>query len=123
MKQELYFDCSSEEAGGSLYRIEQLNAADCFLYRHSTYNEATDETKVFQTSYASFEDFWKALLKEDAQWAFRHPLYVHPEVRDFIKNELKSVDWGVQGDVKWQASHQRQWTKVLSDNNQYYNPL
>lgn len=123
MKQELYFDSSSEEAGGSLYRIQKPDGTFSFLYHHSTYDTANDETKVFQTPYAAFEDFWKALTKEDVHWAFQHALYVHPSLRLFIKAQLKNVDWAVQGDAKWQASHQRQWTKVLSDGEEYYNPL
>jgi hypothetical protein len=35
---------------------------------------------------------------------------------------LKTVNWKTQGDLKWQLSHQRQWTKVLSNPTDYYTP-
>lgn len=117
MKQELYFDISSETSGGSLYRLPDGS----FLWHYSTYDEEKDETKVFQAPYASFAAFWE-MLTRDAQWYYQHPLFVHPEVRAFVGGQLKDVNWLVQGDAKWQASHQRQWTKVLSDRPGYYDP-
>ena len=118
MKPELFFDISNEESGGSLYRQPDQS----FLWHHSTFNEAADETKVFKTTFASFADFWMHLTR-DAQWHYQHPLFVHPEVRPFVREQLRSVKWSVQGDAKWQISHQRQWTKVLNDRPGYYNPL
>jgi len=118
MKPELYFDISSEESGGSLYRQSDGR----FLWQHSTYDADRDETRAFSTYYPSFEMFWQALTK-DAQWYFQHPLFVHPEVREFVKKQLQNVNWQVQGNAKWQISHQRQWTKVLGGNADYYNPL
>jgi hypothetical protein len=118
MKPELYFDISSEESGGSLYRQPDQS----FLWHHSTYNDDEDETKVFKTTYPSFEAFWKALTT-DRQWYYQHPMFVHPEVRPFVGEQLKKADWSVQGDAKWQISHQKQWTKVLSDRPGYYNPI
>lgn len=115
MKPELYFDISTGEWGGSLYRQPDGS----FLWHHSTYNDDRDETKVFRTPYASFDAFWK-MITQDAAWYFQHPLFVHPEVRPFVREQLKGVNWSVQGDFKWQNSHQRQWTKVLSSGADYY---
>src|SRR5215469_15379618 len=111
MAKQLYFDISGTDSGGSLYRVEQTDGIS-FLYNHSVYNEASDEVTVYDTWYTSFEAFWK-MLTSDPQWYYRHPLFVHPEKREFVQEELKRVDWAVQGDKKWQESHQRQWRKVL----------
>ena len=121
MKDELYFDISSEESGGSLYRVTGTGKIS-FRYHHSTYDADRDETKLFQTAYESFEAFWKELTK-DPEWFYQHPLFVHPEVRGFIQSQLKKVNWEVQGDEKWQRSHQRQWDKVLTDPGSYYKPF
>lgn len=121
MKPELYFDINTEDSGGSLFRIQAPDGSLSFLYHHSTYNLDTDATDVFQTKYPSFEAFWQELTK-DKQWYYQHPLYVHPEQRAFVQEQLKSVNWNTQGDKKWQHSHQRQWTKVLSDPKDYYTP-
>src|SRR6478672_1702521 len=121
MKPELYFDINSETSGGSLYRMDQPDGRKSFLYHHSTYDPDTDDTKIFQTTYDSFDTFWQELTK-DKLWFYKHPLYVHPEQREFINEQLKKVNWKIQGDVKWQASHQRQWTKVLSAGTDYYSP-
>jgi hypothetical protein len=121
MKPELYFDINAEDSGGSLFRIKDPNGTFSFIYHHSTFDADTDATKVFQTEYPSFETFWQALTK-DKQWFYQHPLYVHPEQRAFVQEQLKNVNWKIQGDTKWQLSHQRQWTKVLSDPTDYYNP-
>ncbi|OLY91584.1 hypothetical protein SAMN05444008_103185 [Cnuella takakiae] len=115
MQQELYFDISKGESGGSLYRLPNGS----FSWQHSTHDEDRDETRVFTTAYASFAAFWQMLTK-DLHWYFQHPLFVHPEVRAFVGRQLESADWSVQGDFKWQQSHHRQWTKVLSDRSEYY---
>jgi hypothetical protein len=119
MPKELYFDISSEESGGSLYRITEAGGEVHFYFHHSTYDSDRDEVKVFENVYIDFAAFWKVLSK-DPQWYYLHPLFVHPEQRDFIKEQLKLVDWNVHPNKKWQESHQRQWKKVLSDPDTYY---
>ena len=119
MKKELYFDISNEAAGGSLYRLTGDNGSVGFQYQHSTYDENTDEVKVFDTPYADFTAWWK-MLTADARWYYQHPLFVHPEVRDFVRAQLAGVNWGVSPDRKWQESHQRQWKKVLEGGGSYY---
>ena len=119
MHRELYFDISSEESGGSLYRVTGEGVVPHFYYNHSTYDEKRDEVKVFETDYPDFATFWKELTK-DPQWFYRHPLFVHPEQRAFIREQLRGVNWAVHSNRKWQESHQRQWTKVLSDPGSYY---
>ena len=122
MQKELYIDISNEEAGGSLYRITNNNGAVSFYYNHSTYNSDTDELKVFETNYPNFPAFWEAVCK-GKHWHYLHPLFIHPEQREFIREQLKEVDWLVSGDKKWQESHQRQWKKVLQDPPEYYRSL
>jgi hypothetical protein len=117
----LYFDISSEESGGSLFQVQE-GSTSSFLYHHSTYNDDNDDMKVYQTAYPTFAAFWKELTK-DRHWFYQHPLFVHPDVRAFVQQQLQDVDWSVQGDFKWQDSHRKQWKKVLSDPGTYYNPL
>ena len=117
MTKELYFDISSENSGGSLYRMS--GAAQPFYYNHSTYDDDNDEVRVFEDWYPDFDSFWR-LLTKDKLWYYRHPLFVHPEQREFVREQLKGVDWAVHPDKKWQESHQRQWKKVLSDPETYY---
>jgi hypothetical protein len=119
MKKELYFDISSEKSGGSLFRILDPSGRATFYYSHSTYDDAKDEIKVFESTYADFAEFWKELTK-NAEWFYLHPLFVHPEQRPFIAKELKTVNWSIYKDLKWQQSHQRQWKKVLEGPESYY---
>ena len=119
MPKELYFDISSEDSGGSLYRVTGESNRLPFYYNHSTYDNDKDEVKVFETWYPDFGSFWTMLTK-DPKWYYRHPLFVHPEKREFIREQLKTVNWGVHPDKKWQESHQRQWKKVLDDPGTYY---
>ena len=115
---ELYFDISSAESGGSLFRIN--NNGDIFFnYNHSSYDDKKDELKTFETNYASFAFFWQELIK-NPEWFYLHPLFVHPEQRDFIKEQLKRVNWDIHPNKKWQDSHQRQWKKVLTAPSSYY---
>ncbi|MEP7278233.1 MAG: hypothetical protein ABI813_06310 [Bacteroidota bacterium] len=116
---ELYIDISNEEAGGSLYKIQDDAGKIYFYYNHSTYNSDTDELKVFETNFADFKAFWEYILK-NKQWFYLHPLFIHPEQRDFIQQQLEGVNWTVSGNKKWQDSHQRQWKKVLTDSGHYY---
>jgi hypothetical protein len=122
MKPELYFDIGSSESGGSLYRIRHGDGNFSFNYQHSTYDESRDELKVFETTYPSFEAFWMELIK-NKEWFYQHPLYVHPEQRSFVQQQLQGVNWNIQPNKKWQESHQRQWKKVLTDPKDYYNPF
>jgi hypothetical protein len=119
MQKELYFDISSPQSGGSLYRINGEQGAVSFYYNHSTYDENKDELKVFETHYPSFGAFWQELTK-NREWFYLHPLYVHPEQRAFIQEQLKNVNWSIHSNKKWQESHQRQWKKVLTDPAGYY---
>ena len=119
MKRELYFDISSETSGGSLYRIKDEKENIWFIHQHSNYNDDTDEIKVFETTYTSFDEFWQMLTK-DAEWFYQHPLYVHPEKRSFVKQQLQHVNWNLHPDKRWQESHQRQWKKVLESSSEYY---
>ncbi|HWK06176.1 MAG TPA: hypothetical protein VNS58_21190 [Puia sp.] len=119
MQRELYFDISSAESGGSLFRIVGGEGSPSFYYNHSTYDSDKDEMKVFETNYPDFASFWKELTK-DPQWWYLHPLFVHPEQRDFIREQLKTVNWAVHSNKKWQDSHQRQWKKVLTGPGGYY---
>ena len=118
MSRELYFDISSEQSGGSLYRVKGLSGIH-FYYNHSTYDDKKDEVKVFETIYPDFAAFWKELTK-DPKWYYLHPLFVHPDQRVFVQEQLKTVNWAVHPNKKWQESHQRQWKKVLTDPGSYY---
>jgi hypothetical protein len=118
MKKELYFDISSPQSGGSLFRIEDDGKLS-FYYNHSTYDENKDELKVFETNYESFDAFWQELIK-NREWFYLHPMFVHPEQRDFIKEQLRTVNWNIHPNRKWQDSHQRQWKKVLTGPDNYY---
>jgi hypothetical protein len=118
MTKELYFDISSAEKGGSLFRVENSEKI-YFYYNHSTYDDKKDELKVFETNFESFDLFWK-YLTQNPEWFYLHPLFVHPEQRDFVREQLKSVNWGIHPNKKWQDSHQRQWKKVLTGPDGYY---
>ncbi len=119
MKKELYFDISSEEKGGSLFRVVNENAEPSFFYSYSTYDEKRDEIKLHEKMYDSFEAFWADLIK-DSEWYYLHPFFVHPEQRDFVKEQLKNVNWEIHPDIKWQMSHQNQWKKTLTGPEKYY---
>jgi hypothetical protein len=58
-----------------------------------------NEIKVFETKYASFDEFWQMLTK-DAKWFYQHPLYIHPEQRNFVKQQLQHVDWNLHPDKR-----------------------
>lgn len=118
MQRELYFDISKEDSGGSLYRVIG-DKGPYFYYNHSTYDDNSGEVKVFETNYPDFAAFW-AMLTRDKAWYYQHPLFVHPEQRDFVRTQLKDVNWNVHPNKKWQESHQRQWKKVLTDPGTYY---
>lgn len=122
MQSELFFDISSTETGGSLYRIKNSDGTFSFMHEHSIYDAHRDEIKIYKTPYPSFEVYWQ-MVTRDKEWFYLHPLFVHPVIRAFIAEQLKSVNWNVQGDEKWQESHKRQWRKVLSDPEEYYKPF
>lgn len=115
----LYFDISSEEKGGSLFRVVNENSTPSFYYSYSIYNEKKDEINLHEKMYNSFEDFWKELVS-DSEWFYLHPFFIHPEQRDFVKEQLKNINWDIHSNKKWQMSHQNQWKKALSAPDRYY---
>jgi hypothetical protein len=119
MHKELYFDISSEQSGGSLYRIREGNGRVHFLYQYSLYNDDSGELKLGDRIYPAFDDFWKELVSQPA-WYYFHPLFVHPEQRERVREQLSTVDWEVHPDRRWQESHRRQWKKVLEAPEDYY---
>jgi len=121
MAKELYFDISGEHSGGSLYRVHEADGEISFLYNYGITDPSTGEVEVFDTWYVSFGAFWRRLT-EDREWYYRHPLFVHPEQREFVRQQLSGVNWGIYPDKKWQESHRRQWKKVLTDPTTYYRP-
>ena len=118
MQSELYFDISSETSGGSLFKIKDGNGKEAFVFEHSSVDETTQEVQVHKKSFDSFDSFWDMIIKE--RWFYMHPLFVHPDIRSFIEQQLLHVDWSIEGDLKWQESHKRQWKKVLTDPGKYY---
>ena|SRR5215831_4354369 len=119
MNKELYFDINSPQSGGSLFRATDHKGGSFFIYNYSTYNEDTGEVKTFDKLFGTFAMFWEQLTK-DPEWFYLHPLYVHPEQRAFVQEQLKKVNWQIHPNKKWQDSHQRQWKKVLTDPGDYY---
>ena len=61
MQPQVYFDISSTESGGTLYRVNNEDGSTSFIYDHSTYDEYRDEIKVYKTPYPSFALFWQEL--------------------------------------------------------------
>lgn len=118
MFKQLYFDISSEQTGGSLYRIDD-NGRQFFIYQYSNYDDERDKIEVSELTFNTFSEFWQMIVK-DPEWFYLHPLYVHPEQRDFIRQQLENADWSVHANRKWQESHQRQWKKVLTAADDYY---
>lgn len=119
MPKELYFDISTERTGGSLFKVPEANGEISFLYNYSVADAKTGEVTVHDTWYVSWQAFWKALTR-DPQWFYGHPLFVHPDQREFVRQELAGVNWGIHPDKRWQESHRRQWKKVLEDPSNYY---
>jgi len=50
MPKELYFDISSEDSGGSLYRVTDSGNSLPFYYNHSTYDADERFQMVLQAS-------------------------------------------------------------------------
>ena len=121
-KGEIYFDIHSEESGGTLLRMQGPNGDFYFLYDYSVYDASRDEVSVSQKRFPDFVSFWSYIKSNNRDWYYLHPLFIHPEQRNFITDELKNVNWESQEGRKWQESHQRQWKKVLTDPPRYYRP-
>ncbi len=123
MNKELYFDIVSDEWAGGLYGIITETGIS-FYYHHSLSDLEDDNNKttVSETNYPTFAAFWKQFTTNN-RWFTFHPLYIHPEQRKFIKEELGKVNWKLIADEKWRDMYQRQWNKVLNNPVEYYKPL
>ena len=53
MPSELFFDSSSKETGGSLFRVTEENGRYSFLYDHSSWDAHSNDIRVYKTTYAS----------------------------------------------------------------------
>ncbi len=121
MREDLYFDIMSVEGAGGLYVVEPASAEKHFRYHYTSSDLENDKTTNTSARYSSFEEFWKEFIKNN-RWFTLHPLYIHPEQRPFIKEELRKVNWKVIADEKWRDMYQRQWNKVLNNPAEYYKP-
>lgn len=119
---ELYFDIVSDEWAGGLYKILTESGADDYYYHSTSSDLETHKTVTTNKIFHSFADFWKDLTRNN-RWFALHPLYIHPEQRPFVKEELKKVNWKIIADEKWRDMYQRQWNKVLNNPSEYYKPL
>jgi len=125
MNKELYFDIVSDEWSAGLYKLTAATGAISYYYHH-TLSDLEDENHntavVTETNYPGFAAFWEYFTM-NGRWFTYHPLYIHPEQRPFIKEELKKVNWTSVADQKWRDMYQRQWNKVLNNPAVYYKPL
>ncbi len=123
MNKELFFDIVSDEWAGGLYRLNDDKGNKSFYYHRSSsdLDEDKNTNAVIENNYNSFTEFWAEFIK-DNRWFTLHPLYIHPDQRPFIKEELKNVNWKVVTDEKWRDMYQRQWNKVLTNPASYYQP-
>ncbi len=123
MDKDLYFDIVSDEWAGGLYRLITESKVS-FYYHHSLSDLEDDNNKttVSETNYPTFAAFWKQFTTNN-RWFTFHPLYIHPEQRKFIKEELGKVNWKLIADEKWRDMYQRQWNKVLNNPVEYYKPF
>ncbi len=124
MNKELYFDIVSDEWAGGLYRLTTEAGITNFYYHHSLSDLESDNnnTTVSETNYPGFAAFWKQFTTSN-RWFTFHPLYIHPDQRRFIQEELGKVNWKLVADEKWRDMYQRQWNKVLNNPAEYYKPL
>lgn len=121
MQKELYFDVVSEEGAGGLYRLRGNNDGARFTYHYSSADLETDKVITSETSFDEFAGFWNFFVA-DPLWFCLHPLYIHPDQRAFVKQQLAKIDWNIVRDEKWREMYQRQWNKVLTNPAAYYSP-
>jgi hypothetical protein len=124
MDKELFFDIVSDEWAGGLYRVTSDSGTTNFYYHHSLSDLEDDnqKTTVTESFFPGFAAFWKQFTLNN-RWFTFHPLFIHPEERAFIREELKKVNWKLVADDKWREMYQRQWNKVLNNPASYYKPL
>ena len=122
MQKELYFDIVSEEGAGALYCITASDGNTNFYYHYCASDLDSDRTETKESDFKDFTDFWKDFAS-DKKWFCLHPLYIHPELRPFIKQQLDNISWRLVTDDHWRIMYQRQWNKVLNNPAEYYKPL
>lgn len=121
MNKELYFDIVSEEGAGALYYITTNDGKKNFYYHYCSSDLETGDAENTETDFLNFIDFWKYFIA-DKNWFCLHPLYIHPELRAFIKQQLNNISWRLVTDDQWRVMYQRQWNKVLNNPAEYYKP-
>lgn len=120
-QKDLYFDVVSEEGAGGLYRLTNSDGGVHYYYHYSSSDLETGKVYSAESRYEKFADFWNQFIR-NTLWFCLHPLYVHPEQRPFIKQQLDIVNWQLVQDDKWREMYKRQWNKVLSNPPEYYKP-
>jgi len=122
MPKELYFDIVSDQGAGGLYLVIAGDGSTTFYYHYCSTDLETDRVETTEANFNNFTDFWKHFTS-DIKWYCLHPLYIHPELRSFIKQQLDNVSWKLVKDDHWRVMYQRQWNKVLNNPAEYYKPL
>src|SRR5690349_1102270 len=101
MQKTLYFDIVSDEGAGALTLITPADGKRSFHYHHSESDLEYEKIVNREHTFDSFAEFWKFFIR-DQKWFLLHPLYIHPEQRNFIRQQLKKVNWNIVEDEKWQ---------------------
>ena len=121
MQKTLYFDIVSDESAGALTLLTSEDGNRSFHYHESASDLEYEKTINKEDTFVSFAEFWKFFTR-DPKWFLLHPLFIHPDQRDFVRQQLKKVNWNIVEDEKWQNMYQRQWNKALTGPAQYYKP-
>ena len=121
MQKILYFDIVSDEGAGALTLLISDDGKRSFHYHYSASDLEYEKVVNKENMFVSFMEFWQFFTR-DQKWFLLHPLYIHPEQRDFVRQQLKKVNWNIVEDEKWQDMYQRQWNKALTGPAEYYTP-
>ena len=89
---ERYFKYGCEGGGETLYR-DAGNGKILFYTEGSSGGIEPDEpVKTWKRNYTDFEDFWKNRFTENEQWFRFYPIFIHEEIKGFIKQELEKIE-------------------------------
>ena len=107
---EAFFQYGTEGGGETLYRHNKDGEIIFYTEGRSGGILDEEEIKKWKHDYKDFNHFWNSYFTQLGNWYYFHPVFIHPDIRDFIKAALQKI----QHDSFYKRNAKHSWQKALN---------
>jgi hypothetical protein len=93
--EELYFEYGCEGGGAMLFRLLQNDGNYYYSIKGNSFDigdSGIDHVRHWKKEFKTFEEFWNYFINSLEKWYMFHVLFIHDELKVFIKEELDKME-------------------------------